>query len=112
MDDYTLNPDALCNSKVKFDASIKKELLNKFDVICTGHYASLKHGRLHAARDAKKDQSYFLSLVEDWEGVCFPLGGVRKEEVRRGVGGVEELREVRNEIKGEEERSILSAFFK
>ena len=35
------------------------------------------------AEDRGKDQSYFLSLVPDFEGVCFPLSSVRKSCIRR-----------------------------
>jgi tRNA-specific 2-thiouridylase len=85
----TPNPDVLCNREIKFGVCLDYMHRLGADRIATGHYARLDHGtagtRLLKARDESKDQSYFL------HGVCpsalantlFPLGELRKDEVRR-----------------------------
>ena len=71
-------------------------LLNKAreleaDYLATGHYAKIdfdessKRYRLIKGVDPGKDQSYFLFTLtqEQLKNVLFPLGGMKKEEVRR-----------------------------
>jgi tRNA-specific 2-thiouridylase len=86
----TPNPCILCNEKVKFGSFLKKALELGADLLATGHYARLdfdeRVGRflLKKGLDRKKDQSYVLfSLTQDqFRQTLFPLGGLRKEEVR------------------------------
>jgi len=86
----TPNPCILCNEKVKFGSFLKKALELGADLLATGHYARLdfdkRIGRflLRKAVDRKKDQSYVLfSLTQDqFRHTLFPLGELRKEEVR------------------------------
>ena len=60
-----------------------------FDYIAMGHYAKRVDEReiatLHKAFDDTKDQSYFLSQVnqEQLKATLFPLGDIPKTEVRR-----------------------------
>ena len=87
----TPNPCILCNEKVKFGSFLKKALELEADFIATGHYARLdfdeRIGRhlLKKGVDRKKDQSYVLfSLAQDqFRYTLFPLGELRKEEVRK-----------------------------
>ena len=61
-----------------------------FDLFATGHYCRMAEipgtGRLaiRAAEDHRKDQSYFLCMLnqEQLSRVTFPLGGMKKPEVR------------------------------
>ncbi len=85
----TPNPCAVCNREVK--TGFLAEYLQRvaeMDKLATGHYARIveyKGRRLIArAKDQKRDQSYFLSLVrgEHLELLEFPLGERTKEEVR------------------------------
>ncbi len=85
----TPNPCAVCNREVK--TGFLAEYLHKvadIDRLATGHYARIveyKGRRLIArAKDQRRDQSYFLSLVraEHLELLEFPLGERTKEEVR------------------------------
>ena len=84
----TPNPDVLCNREIKFGPfkEYAKEL--GADYIATGHYCGISHEgnahRLLKARDANKDQTYFLNqLTQDQlEGVLFPLAEMEKAEVR------------------------------
>ncbi|QWK13794.1 MAG: tRNA 2-thiouridine(34) synthase MnmA [Aquificota bacterium] len=86
----TPNPCAVCNREVKtgFLAQYLRKVAD-IDKLATGHYAKFveyKGKRLIGrARDIKRDQSYFLSLVkrEHLELLEFPLGDLTKEEVRR-----------------------------
>jgi tRNA-specific 2-thiouridylase len=87
----TPNPCILCNEKIKFGSFLKKALELEADFVATGHYARLdfdeRTGRhlLKKGVDSKKDQSYVLfSLTQDQFGhTLFPLGELRKEDVRK-----------------------------
>ncbi len=85
----TPNPCAICNREVK--TGFLAEYLNKvadIDKLITGHYAKIVEYKgkklIQRARDVKRDQSYFLSLVkrEHIDLLEFPLGDLTKEEVR------------------------------
>ena len=90
----TPNPCILCNKVFKF--GILAEELQRFDAdyISTGHYVNSTvwspdgdtncYHLFQKAADAKKDQSYFLAMVNPAivEKCIFPLGGYTKEEVR------------------------------
>jgi tRNA-specific 2-thiouridylase len=85
----TPNPDVLCNAEIKFKAFLDHAMRLGGSAIATGHYARLdKHGdeiRLLRAADSGKDQTYFLHRLtqEQLARVMFPLGGMKKSEVRR-----------------------------
>ncbi len=83
----TPNPDVLCNREIKFGpfADYAKRL--GADYIATGHYCDISHDgdtQLLVAADANKDQTYFLNQVrtEQLKDVIFPLGKLKKDEVR------------------------------
>jgi len=84
----TPNPDVLCNSEIKFRAFLDHARTLGADYIATGHYARVcRNGsrvELLKARDAAKDQSYFLHRLtqEQLAPVLFPLGDTTKREVR------------------------------
>ena len=80
----TPNPDMLCNKFIKFDLFKKEAKKLGADYIATGHYAKVKDGKLYKAKDANKDQTYFLADItkEQLEDVLFPLGEYTKPEVR------------------------------
>lgn len=103
----TPNPDVMCNKEIKFGLFLKKALEMGADYIATGHYVRLDRSSntpaqgvsgatpksypsqecrnpLSVARDANKDQSYFLwTLTQDQLGYClFPIGDYLKGEVR------------------------------
>lgn len=87
----TPNPCILCNEHVKFGFLIS--LLGELDAdrLVTGHYARLasRPGRIPAlcrARDRSRDQAYVLFSLAGTERLArldFPLGALRKDEVRR-----------------------------
>ncbi|HEX4928563.1 MAG TPA: tRNA 2-thiouridine(34) synthase MnmA [Burkholderiales bacterium] len=85
----TPNPDVLCNAEIKFKAFLDHALRLGAERIATGHYARLVHGegkcRLLKGADAAKDQSYFLHRLTQaqLERVHFPVGALKKSEVRR-----------------------------
>jgi len=81
----TPNPDLFCNRYIKFDLFIKEAKKLGADFIATGHYAKIEGGILLRAKDANKDQTYFLAQVEkeNFKDVLFPLGDITKEEVRQ-----------------------------
>ena len=86
----TPNPDVLCNSEIKFRAFLDHALTLGADCIATGHYARLRHTvdgnvELLKALDGGKDQTYFLHRLtqEQLSRVMFPVGELKKTEVRR-----------------------------
>ncbi len=82
------NPDVLCNRVLKFGLMREVARALRADALATGHYVrSTKSGDavfLLRGADPGKDQSYFLSLVRKdvLPELLFPLGALRKEEVR------------------------------
>ena len=104
----TPNPDVLCNSLIKFDVFLQKALELWFDGIATGHYARIetvespkvkskksekwlkrlyepeRPYRLLRGKDYNKDQSYFLSWLNQFQlsKSIFPLGDFTKPEIR------------------------------
>lgn len=89
----TPNPCVVCNETVKFGALLDKAASLGFDCLATGHYANVvSAGRgvkktflVGKAADLSKDQSYFLWRVppERLASVVFPVGGLKKQDVRR-----------------------------
>jgi tRNA-specific 2-thiouridylase len=88
----TPNPCVACNMYVKFDALLG-DVLAKFggDALATGHYARVTRdadgtARLRRARDARKDQSYALYMLEQRQlrRLLLPIGELSdKAETRR-----------------------------
>jgi tRNA-specific 2-thiouridylase len=85
----TPNPDVLCNAEIKFKAFLDHAMRLGASKIATGHYARVDFSdgkfRLLRGEDGGKDQSYFLHRLnqEQLSRVLFPLGELRKSEVRR-----------------------------
>jgi tRNA-specific 2-thiouridylase len=85
----TPNPDVLCNAEIKFKAFLDYAMELGADCIATGHYArKVERDGLHylqKAVDETKDQSYFLYRLNQSQlsKSLFPLGELRKTEVRR-----------------------------
>lgn len=84
----TPNPDVLCNKEIKFGMFLNWALDEGFDYVATGHYARVeeKNGMFNLLRgkDDSKDQSYFLYLLnqDQLSKILFPLGNIKKKEVR------------------------------
>ncbi|RKQ63155.1 tRNA-specific 2-thiouridylase [Thermovibrio guaymasensis] len=99
----TPNPCAVCNReiKLKYLYRLMKEL--SFDFIATGHYARVvyvpefRRNLISRGVDRRKEQSYFLSLVERevFDSLLLPLGDFTKEEV------VKRAKELGFEYRGE-----------
>jgi tRNA-specific 2-thiouridylase len=85
----TPNPDVLCNAEIKFRAFLDHAMRMGAECIATGHYARKdlydNAFRLLRGGDPLKDQSYFLHRLsqEQLSRVVFPVGGMKKSEVRR-----------------------------
>ncbi|MDD9810706.1 MAG: tRNA 2-thiouridine(34) synthase MnmA [Gammaproteobacteria bacterium] len=98
LDEYrngrTPNPDVVCNKEIKFKEFLDWAVRLGADRIATGHYARReKRGQSYALLkgvDRAKDQSYFLhTLNQHALGMArFPLGAMRKKEVRRIARGL------------------------
>ena len=86
----TPNPCIDCNRYLKFDKMFHRMQEIGYDYIVTGHYARVEYDEkrdrylLKKAVDDTKDQSYVLYMLtqEQLAHVKFPLGGLRKDQVR------------------------------
>jgi tRNA-uridine 2-sulfurtransferase len=85
----TPNPDVLCNREIKFGVCLDYMQRLGASCIATGHYARVAtidgETALLKGADVSKDQSYFLHGVNPGAlaKTLFPLGGMRKHEVRQ-----------------------------
>jgi tRNA-specific 2-thiouridylase len=84
----TPSPCVRCNRGVKLPELLRLARELGAERVATGHYARIvRHGEryeLHRARDHKKDQSYFLHMLDQatLARLAFPLGELDKESVR------------------------------
>lgn len=85
----TPNPCLVCNREIRWGFMLDQALALGADFLATGHYARVERGedgdiRLFKAVDPNKDQSYVLSGLnqEQLRHSMFPLGGLKKSEVR------------------------------
>ncbi len=78
-----------CNQKIKFRDLLQASKELGAQALATGHYIASRpgaqHWEMHRAKDAERDQSYFLFNTprEDLSFLRFPLGGYDKAETRR-----------------------------
>lgn len=83
-------PCTACNTEVKFKTLLTRAEALGCDAVATGHYARVEtdeltgEKRLLRAKDASRDQSYFLYdlTAEQLSRVRFPLGELEKTAVR------------------------------
>ena len=87
----TPNPDIMCNKYIKFDLFIKEAKRLGADLIATGHYARKDGKYLLRGVDSNKDQTYFLSQLNENQlsNVLFPVGDLNKDEVRKIANEIE-----------------------
>jgi tRNA-uridine 2-sulfurtransferase len=85
----TPNPCIVCNHFVKWGYLFEQAIAVGAQFLATGHYARLKLNEnglleLKRARDHHKDQSYFLSMLDQkrLKNTLFPLGEFSKSEIR------------------------------
>jgi tRNA-uridine 2-sulfurtransferase len=83
-------PCIACNQRVKFADLLQTARDLGAQALATGHYVQIRklaNGRrgLFRARDAERDQSYFLyaTTQDELDFLRFPLGGLAKDEVRQ-----------------------------
>jgi tRNA-specific 2-thiouridylase len=86
---HTPNPCAKCNSRVRLGLLVEAAHRLGLARVATGHYARLTGSPLRLARgvDEAKDQAYVLAEVapDILEHLLFPLGEMRKPDVRRAA---------------------------
>lgn len=81
-------PCVTCNQTIKFRDLLDTARDLGADVLATGHYIQRREGpngpELMRAVDPERDQSYFLfaTTPEQLRHLWFPLGGMRKPDVR------------------------------
>ncbi len=84
----TPNPCIECNASIKFTRLTERARLLGFDAVATGHHARIMgegvRRRVARGRDAAKDQSYVLWMLdgEALERIELPVGAMTKDEVR------------------------------
>lgn len=84
----TPSPDIWCNQRIKFGLFFDR-VGPGFDKLVSGHYAQIEHrggvSLLKRSPDPVKDQTYFLCALNQGQlrQLWFPIGHLRKEEVRR-----------------------------
>ncbi|NLB90900.1 MAG: tRNA 2-thiouridine(34) synthase MnmA [Clostridiales bacterium] len=85
----TPNPDVLCNKEIKFKAFLNFAMQLGAEKMATGHFVQKEETekgdcRLLRGEDGKKDQSYFLYMLNQQQlsKAVFPVGDLTKEEVR------------------------------
>jgi len=89
-DGRTPNPCVVCNKLIKFGLLLGKAKELGAEYLATGHYANIEFDNdknlffIKKALDLKKDQSYFLSFLdqEQLKYIKFPLGNYKKEDIR------------------------------
>ncbi len=92
----TPNPCLMCNQHIKFGTLLEKARNLGARYLATGHYAKVVNSLtfpqdeipfpwIEKAKDAKKDQSYFLGRLQDscLKHLIFPLGNLSKNQVRQ-----------------------------
>jgi len=85
---HTPNPCIECNRHLKFDRFLDRAVQLGFDAIATGHHARVvAHGgrwELRRGRDAAKDQSYVLHMLDQaaLAKALLPVGAMTKTDVR------------------------------
>ena len=87
----TPNPCIQCNRHLKFRYFLEQAQNLGYDSIATGHYARIRQDPaterylLCKAADESKDQSYFLSCLDQYQlgHSCFPLGELTKAQARQ-----------------------------
>ena len=88
-DGQTPVPCIQCNQTVKFRDLLNEAKAMNADTLVTGHYVrrleDKSNVKLFKAKDASKDQSYFLfaTLKDQLDYLRFPLGNYLKSEVRK-----------------------------
>lgn len=88
VDGSTPSPCVACNPRVKLHELLRLRDRLAADAVATGHYARVVteggRARLYRARDASKDQSYFLHMLDaaTLARLRFPLGESTKADVR------------------------------
>lgn len=92
----TPSPCVVCNVYCKFPELIAAADRFNCDYVATGHYARLARVKdtqrivVLQASDDTKDQTYMLSQLkqEQLERIVFPLGLMRKDEVRKEAASI------------------------
>ncbi len=84
----TPNPCIHCNPRIKFKYLLGVADRFDIDLVATGHYAKIKKigndFMLEKGEDKAKDQSYFLSRLNQWQlaRIKLPLGEFQKTEIK------------------------------
>ncbi|EKD2119949.1 7-cyano-7-deazaguanine synthase, partial [Campylobacter jejuni] len=90
----TPNPCALCNRFIKLGKLLEFAKSLGCEKLATGHYARLENNLIKTAVDESKDQSYFLASAdkEALKYLIFPLGEMKKEDVKKFASTIEVLK--------------------
>ncbi|WP_458659068.1 adenine nucleotide alpha hydrolase family protein [Candidatus Vidania fulgoroideorum] len=80
---YAINPDIICNKRIKFGFFIKK-FKKKYMKFSFGHYVNKKNNNILIHKDFKRDQSYFMHDINKKyiKYIFFPLSLWKKKETK------------------------------
>jgi tRNA-specific 2-thiouridylase len=92
----TPNPCVVCNRQIKFGKMVEYADSLGIEKVATGHYLRCDGRYIYMAADREKDQSYFLAEVrkEVLPRLLFPLGEMRKKEVKAIAAEIPVLRSI------------------
>ncbi len=100
----TPNPCVMCNRTIKFGKMIEYADEIGAQFVATGHYIRCDGEFIYAAKDANKDQSYFLCEVkkEVLPRLIFPLGTWVKPDVKAYAANIEVLKDFATQAESSE----------
>jgi tRNA-specific 2-thiouridylase len=92
----TPNPCVVCNRTIKFGAMVDFADALGIEHVATGHYLRSDGRYIYTAKDATKDQSYFLAEIDPAvvPRLIFPLGEMLKSDVKALAAEIEPLRTI------------------
>ena len=100
----TPNPCVMCNRTIKFGKMVDFADSIGAEYVATGHYIQCDGAFIYAAKDANKDQSYFLCEVkkEVLPRLIFPLGTWVKSDVKAFASKIEVLQDLATQAESSE----------
>jgi len=100
----TPNPCVMCNRTIKFGKMVEFADTLGIEKVATGHYIRCDGEFIYMAKDANKDQSYFLCEVkkEVLPRLIFPLGTWVKPDVKAYAANIEVLKDFATQAESSE----------
>ncbi len=95
-DGLTPNPCVVCNRTIKFGKMVEFADSLGIEFISTGHYVRSDERFIYKGIDESKDQSYFLSQINQdiIKRLIFPLGDKQKSQIKEIVQDITPLKDI------------------